>query len=144
MTPNLGKTKSIAEVGLQEYRWTPLQIYSRRSDNRSLFCQNPQEGIFRGACEKALLEGLLTVYPNRILGFSEYCASPRLSQRYPPIARYRVWCLNMPIGCDTPFSFSERFPLEEHASGGAIPPLPPQKGISAILAQYPLKTRHNA
>ena len=35
--------------------------------------------------------------------------------------------------------FSERFPLESTQSGGAIPPL--KRGISAILARYPMKTR---
>ena len=65
----------------------------------------------------------------------------RLSQRSPPIARYGVFGVSTwPIGCDTPSPFSERFPLGEHSrSGGAIPPL--KKGISAILARYPMKTR---
>ena len=36
----------------------------------------------------------------------------RLSQRYPPIARYGVFGVSTwPIGCDTPSPFSERFPL---------------------------------
>ena len=36
----------------------------------------------------------------------------RLSQRYPPIARYGVLGVSTwPIGCDTPSSFYERFPL---------------------------------
>ena len=40
----------------------------------------------------------------------------RLSQRYPPIARYGVFGVSTwPIGCDTPSPFSERFPLGEHA-----------------------------
>ena len=40
----------------------------------------------------------------------------RLSQRYPPIARYGVFGVSTwPIGCDTPSLFSERLPLEEHA-----------------------------
>ena len=39
----------------------------------------------------------------------------RLSQRYPPIARYGVFGVSTwPIGCDTPSPFSERFPLGEH------------------------------
>ena len=45
-----------------------------------------------------------------------------------------------PIGCDTPSPFSERFPLKEHAKWRCDTP-PPQKGISAILARYPMKTR---
>ena len=65
----------------------------------------------------------------------------RLSQRYPPIARYGVFGVSTwPIGCDTPSPFSERFPIGEHSrSGGAIPPL--KRGISAIPARYPMKTR---
>ena len=64
----------------------------------------------------------------------------RLSQRYPPIARYGVFGVSTwPIGCDTPSPFSERFPLEYMRSRGAIPPL--KRGISAILARYPMKTR---
>ena len=40
----------------------------------------------------------------------------RLSQRYPPIARYGVLGVSTwRIGCDTPSPFSERFPLGEHA-----------------------------
>ena len=65
----------------------------------------------------------------------------RLSQRYPPIARYGVFGVSTwPIGCDTPSPFSEPFPLGEHSrSGGAIPPL--KRGISAILARYPMKNK---
>ena len=40
----------------------------------------------------------------------------RLSQRYPPIARYGVFGVSTwPIRCDTPSPFSEGFPLGEHA-----------------------------
>ena len=64
----------------------------------------------------------------------------RLSQRYPPIARYGVFGVSTwPIGCDTPSPFLSVSPLESMQSGGAIPPL--ERGISAILARYPLKTR---
>ena len=64
----------------------------------------------------------------------------RLSQRYPPIARYGVFGVaTWPIGRDTPSPFSERFPMKSMQSGGAIPPL--KRGISAILARYPMKTR---
>ena len=65
----------------------------------------------------------------------------RLSQRYPPIARYGVFRVTTwPIGCDTPSPFSERFPFGEHAKWGCDTP-PLQRGISAILARYPMKTR---
>ena len=67
----------------------------------------------------------------------------RLSQRYPPIARYGVFGVSTwPIGCDTPSPFSECFPLGEHAKWRCDTPPPPHKrGISAIPARYPMKTR---
>ena len=50
----------------------------------------------------------------------------RLSQRYPPIARYGVFGVSTwPLGCDTPSPFSEHFPLGEHAKWGCD--TPPQK-----------------
>ena len=53
----------------------------------------------------------------------------RLSQRYPPIARYGVFGVSTwPIGCDTPSPFSERFPLGEHAKWRCD--TPPSKGVS--------------
>ena len=45
-----------------------------------------------------------------------------------------------PLGCDTPPPFSERFPRGEHAKWRCDTP-PRQKGISAILARYPMKTK---
>ena len=61
----------------------------------------------------------------------------RLSQRYPPIARYGVvGASTWPIGCGAP-PFS---PVESMRSGGATTPLP-ERGISAILARYHMKTR---
>ena len=54
----------------------------------------------------------------------------RLSQRYPPIARYGVFGLSTwPIGCDTPSPLSERFPLGEHAKWRCDTP-PPHKRVS--------------
>ena len=65
-----------------------------------------------------------------------------LSQRYPPIARYGVFGVStLPIGCDTPSPFSEHFPLGEHAKWRCDTPPPPKRGIAAILARYPMKTR---
>ena len=54
----------------------------------------------------------------------------RLSQRYPPIARYGVFGVSTwPIGCNTPSPFSEQFSSgESMQSGGAMPP--PAKGVS--------------
>ena len=66
----------------------------------------------------------------------------RLSQRYPPIARYGVFGVpTWPSGCDTPSPFSEHFPLGEHAKWRCDTP-PLKRAISAILARCPLKTRH--
>ena len=68
----------------------------------------------------------------------------RLSQRYPPIARYGVFgASTWPTGCDTPPPLFWACPLlESMRSGGAIPPpLIDKRGISAILARYPMKTR---
>ena len=59
-----------------------------------------------------------------------YCAIPRdyLSDT-PPIARYGVFGVSTwPIGCDTPFPFSERFPSKEHAKWRCN--IPPPKGVS--------------
>ena len=64
----------------------------------------------------------------------------RLSQRYPPIARYGVSGVSTwPLRCDTPSPFSERFPIGEPAKWRCDTPL--KRGISAILAWYPMKTR---
>ena len=67
----------------------------------------------------------------RVFGLvAPYCAiTTRLSQRYPPIARYGVFCVSTwPIGCDTPPPFSERFPIGEHAKWRCD--TPPSKGVS--------------
>ena len=45
------------------------------------------------------------------------------------------------LGAIPPSTFSERFPVESIRSGGAIPPSPLKRGISAISARYPMKTR---
>ena len=53
----------------------------------------------------------------------------RLSQRYPPISRYGVFGVSTwRIGCDTPFPFSEPFPLGEHAKWRCDTPT--SKGVS--------------
>ena len=67
----------------------------------------------------------------------------RLSQRYPPIARYGVFGVSTwPIGCDNPSPFSDCFPLEDDAKWRCdTPPPPHRRGVSAILARYPLQTR---
>ena len=59
----------------------------------------------------------------------------RLSQRCPPIARYGVFGVSTwPIGCDTPFPFSECLPLGEHAKWRCNTPSPP-KGVSQRYLQ---------
>ena len=45
------------------------------------------------------------------------------------------------LGAIPPPPFLSISPLESMRSGGAIPPGPRQRGISAILARYPKKTR---
>ena len=54
----------------------------------------------------------------------------RLSQRYPPIARYGVFGASIwPIGCDTPSPVFGRFPLGEYAKWRCDTP-PPSEGVS--------------
>ena len=86
-------------------------------------------------------------FPQKLMKFRRSLSGPvlhdtaRLSQRYPPIARYGVFGVSTwPIGCNTPSPFSERFPFGEHANWRCDAP-PPQRGISAIPARYPMKTR---
>ena len=81
-------------------------------------------------------------FPPRLLSVKNlvapYCAIPRDYLRR--CALWGVWCLNMPIGCDPPSPFSERFPLGEHAKWRCHTS-PLKMDISAILARYPMKTR---
>ena len=66
----------------------------------------------------------------------------RLSQRYPPIARYGVFgVLTWPIGCDTPSPFSECFPLGEHAKWRCD--TPPQKGYLSDTCAIPSENKAN-
>ena len=66
----------------------------------------------------------------------------RLSQRYPPIARYGVFGVSTwPIGCDTPSPFSERFPLGEHAKWRCDTPPPPQKGYLSDTCAIPYENQ---
>ena len=65
----------------------------------------------------------------------------RLSQRYPPIARYGVFGVpTWPIGCDTPLPLSVS-PWESMRSGGAIPP--PQKGYLSDTGAMPYENKAN-
>ena len=66
----------------------------------------------------------------------------RLSQRYPPIARYGVFGVSTwPIGCDTPSSFSERLLLGEHAKWRCD--TPPQKGYLSDTCAIPYENKAN-
>ena len=86
-------------------------------------------GIFRGALSGCALTGPVLR------------DTARLSQRYPPLARYGFWVpQHTQLGAITPPPFSECFPRGDHAKRRCDTP-PPQRGISAILARYPMKTR---
>ena len=65
----------------------------------------------------------------------------RPSQRYPPQLRAMGFLVSQhgQLGAIPPPPFLSISPVESIRSGGAIPP--PKRGISAILAQYPMKTR---
>ena len=66
----------------------------------------------------------------------------RLSQRYPPIARYGVFGVSTwPIGCDTLSPFSERFPLGEHAKWRCD--TPPQEGYLSDTCATPYENKAN-
>ena len=65
----------------------------------------------------------------------------RLSQRYPPIARYGVFGVSTwPIGCDTHSPSSERFPLGEHAKWRCDAPAP-QKGYLSDTCAIPYENK---
>ena len=66
----------------------------------------------------------------------------RLSQRYPPIARYGVFGVStLPIGCDTPSPFLSISPMESMRSGGAIPT--PPKGCLSDTCAIPYENKTN-
>ena len=54
---DLGKTKSTVKVG----SWSTVKNPSRRSDNRTLFCQKPQEVTFEGPVKRYSWRDTLTV-----------------------------------------------------------------------------------
>ena len=61
-----------------------------------------------------------------------YCAMREAISAIPPYcALWGFWCLSMAnsiIGCDVPSTFSEGFPLGEHAKWRCDTPPPPTKG----------------
>ena len=64
-------------LGLLEYCWTPSRS-TRAGPITVLSSAKSIRGSFREASEKALLKGLLTVYPNHTFGFSEHHPPPPL------------------------------------------------------------------
>ena len=70
-----------------------------------------------------------------------------IRQVWPPIACYGVFLVSQhgQLGAIPPPPFLSIGVLESMRSEGVIPTPPPYKrGISAILARYPMKTRQNA
>ena len=70
-----------------------------------------------------------------------YCAIPRDYLSDTPLLRAMGLLMSQhgQLGAIPPPAFLSISPLESMRSGGAIPPL--KRGISAILARYPMKTR---
>ena len=70
-----------------------------------------------------------------------YCAIPRDYLSNTPLLRAMGFLVSQygQLGAIPPPPFLSVSPLESMRSGGAIPPL--KRGISAILARYPMKTR---
>ena len=68
-----------------------------------------------------------------------YCATP-------PLLRAMGFLVSQhgQLGAMPPPAFLSVSPLESMWRGGAIPPPPHKRGISAILARYRMKTRQNA
>ena len=70
-----------------------------------------------------------------------YCAIPRDYLSDTPALRAMGFLVSQhgQLGAIPPAPFLRVSPVESMRSGGAIPPL--KRGISAILARYPVKTR---
>ena len=85
----------------------------------------------------------------QVVWFYHYLSGPvlrdtaRLSQRYPPIARYGVVGVSTwPIGCDTPSPVSERSPPPgEHAKWRCD--TPPSKGYLSDTCAIPYENKAN-
>ena len=87
-----------------------------------------------------------SAFPNHNLSGPVSRDTARLSQRYPPIARYGVFGVSTwPIGCDTPSPFSERFPCGEHAKWRCDTTRgpPPQKGYLSDTGAIPYENKAN-
>ena len=69
--------------------------------------------------------------------------SETISAIPPYCALWGFWCLNMANWVRYPVPLFRAFPLGEHARWRCDTPPPPHRGISAILARYPMKTRQS-
>ena len=79
-TPLIGKTKSTVKVG----SWSTVKPPSRRSDNRTLFCQNPQEVAFEEPVKRYSWRDTLTVSLvslNQTCPFQTTCLQDLLSRQ---------------------------------------------------------------
>ena len=78
--------------------------------------------------------------PKKVL-VAPYCAIPRDYLSDTPLLRAMGFLVSQhgQLGAIPPPAFLSGSPLDSMRSGGAIPPL--KRGISAILARYPMKTR---
>ena len=106
-----------------------------------------KRSTYHQSCHVAYLSFLNQNF-NFCIGILSHLSGPvlrdtaRLSQRYPPIARYGVFGVSTwPIGCDTPSPFSERFPLGEHAKWRCD--TPPQKGYLSDTCAIPYENKAN-
>ena len=117
-------------VGLRDnLRWPNLL-------NPTIFCQTSWNS------NDSLNVRKLTESCSSVLSGPVLRDTARLSQRYPPIARYVVFGVaTWPIGCDTPSPFSERFPHEEHAKWRCD--TPPQKGYLSDTGAIPYENKAN-
>ena len=72
-----------------------------------------------------------------------YCAIPQDYLSDTPLLRAMGFLVSRygQLGAIPPPPFLSVSPLESMRSGGAIAPPPSKRGISAILARYPMKTR---
>ena len=104
---------------------------------------DPENHLFLGL--SVLRGGIETMAAIIMLSGPVLRYTARLSQRYPPIARYGVFGVSTwPIGCDTPSPFSERFALGEHAKWRRDPPPPPpQKGYLSNTCAMPYENKAN-
>ena len=135
-TPVLARGKARFNFAPPPSSPTPL---GRRRETP--FCESPILSALKFNCVadggSGRFEALFLLADTRELSGPVLRDTARLSQRCAPIRANRAFRVSTwPLGCDTPFLFSERFPLQSMRSGVAIPPH--KRGISEILARYPM------